>query len=174
MRSNFRDGRLYVYFDGTEPKAEAWLSNFMFLKKPYRNMEEVWFVHSGFLSRWEGVKDDFKKLITDEVKEILIEGLSQGGAVAVLAHEYVWFRFPVLRSSLKTFTYGSPRCLGFFGFNRIKERFSSLARIKNRGDFVCDLPPVILGYTHAGKEFLQGKFTLDIRKSHGSYIIGGL
>jgi hypothetical protein len=126
--------KLYVYFDGTEPKAKAWLLNFMFLKKPYKNMEEVWFVHAGFLSRWEGVKEEFKKLITDEVKEIFIEGLSQGGAIAVLAHEYVWFRFPRLRESLRTNTYGSPRCLGLWGICRIKERFNTLARIKNRGD----------------------------------------
>jgi len=173
MTSVKNGSKLYVYFDGTEPKAKAWLMNFMFLKKPYKNMEEVWFVHSGFLARWEGVKEEFKKLITDEVKEIFIEGLSQGGAVAVLAHEFVWFRFPRLRENLKTFIYGSPRCLGFFGFKRIKERFERLARFEHVSDPVCHVPPVILGYTHVGKRFTFGSFTFDVRVSHGSYVIEG-
>ena len=171
MISSLHNNRLYVYFDGTEPTVKGWTLNFLFHRKPYKDMGTVWTVHAGFLSRWGAVKDDFKKLITKEVKEIIIEGLSQGGAVAVLAHEYVWTRHPSIQ--LTTRTYGAPRCIGLWGFWRIRERFATVTRYENRGDIVCNLPPVMLGYTHVGRRIKQGRFTFNLEKSHGGYVIQG-
>jgi hypothetical protein len=171
MRINYYDGTLKVYFDGTEPTFKSWLLNFMTWKAPYKNMTKLWFVHAGFLSRWKQLQDQFKALITDKTHTVELIGLSQGGTTAILAHEFVWYNYPHLRPGLKTIVYGSPRCIGLWGFWRIKDRFATLCRIEHWGDFVCNVPPALFGFIHVGTRIRIGKFTFDIRKSHGSYNI---
>jgi predicted lipase len=167
MKAKLTGNHLQVYFDGTQPTVKGWALNFFAWKKPYKNMDTVWTVHAGFLSRWDSVKDEFKKLLTKEVKEITILGLSQGGAIAMLAHEYVKTRMPGI--TITTRTYGAPRCIGLWGFWRIKERFATVTRIVNRGDIVSSVPPVFFGYTHVGKLDKRGKFTLNFVRAHSSY-----
>jgi hypothetical protein len=163
------DSHVRILFYGTDWSFKDWMRNFWFLKRPYKNMDKVWFVHSGFLSEWREYKEKVRAVISTDTKSVSVHGVSQGGAHAVLCHEFLKYNFPWLE--VETKTYGGPRVLGWFGFWRVKERFVGVTRYENRGDIVCHVPLFLMGFIHVGKRVLQGKFTFDIRKSHGNYSI---
>jgi hypothetical protein len=72
-----------ILFHGTDWNLKDWLRNFFFLKRPYKNMDKVWLVHSGFLSEWREYKEKVRSVITTDIKTALVHGVSQGGAHAV-------------------------------------------------------------------------------------------
>jgi triacylglycerol lipase len=137
---------LIVGFQGSGSKLD-WQQNFDFLKTPYRNMEQKFRVHRGFLKKWKAIQDDVVKLITDDIEFVIFVGYSRGGGIAVLAHEDIWYRFPHLRERLFSITYGAPRVVSWFA---PKERFENVIRIQYGWDIVPGLPPWILGYKHIG------------------------
>ena len=168
MLSKIKNNTLCVYFPGTEFTIKGWALNFFTWQKPYKDMEIPWFVHAGFLHLWKEQKKEFAGLITEEIGGIELHGLSQGGALAILAHEWVWFNYPKL--NLKTITYGSPRVISWFDYDRVKDRFAGVQRIINRGDIVPHLPPVVFGYRHVGNAEYK-KDTKDFITAHSTYEI---
>ena len=159
-----KDRVLYLGFKYTDSKKDWW-QNFFFLPRlarPYQNMAVTWFVHAGFRLKWKAIKDQVHKVIVEniyQVDRIVIVGHSQGGASAVLAHEYVKFNFP--RCSVETTTFGAPRAVFFWNSRKIKPRFEGITSYHTYMDIVPHLPPKIFGYKDVGK-----KVTLGEKKFH--------
>lgn len=141
---------LYLYFQWTE-QAEDWRNNINFPATPYRDMENKWYAHRGFLKAWKNVEPYVKDLIMDEtVKKIIIVGYSHGAAVATLAHEYVWFNRPDLRDTLEGYGFGAPRVYWGPMRKELQERWKNFHPILNKNDIVTHLPPTWLGFRHVG------------------------
>lgn len=152
-----------------------WRNNFDFPAKPYKDMEKKWMCHRGFLRVWKSIKPYIKQTIADpSVKKIIVVGYSHGGALAALAHEYVWFNRPDLRDeNLESYGFGAPRV--FFGWHidkELKERWKHFHPIRNRNDLVTHVPPVLFGFRHVNKvttitsELVEKPFKLDCINSH--------
>lgn len=143
---------LYLLFEKSNGDTD-WSNNFKFPAKPYRDMGITWYAHSGFLTVWKEIEPYLAAVIRQpEIKKIIISGYSHGGAIAALAHEYVWFNRPDLRHDLETYAFGAPRVFwGFYIPDILKERWATFTVIRNGRDTVTYLPPVMFGYRHVGK-----------------------
>ena len=151
---------LFIYFQGSNSISDWW-RNFMFPKKPYKDMEIEYRVHRGFLAAWKEVEDiiigkirefDYKK---GEYKwqEIYIIGYSHGAALAGLCHECVWFyRKDLRRSRLHGYGFEAPRFYGGFAVKEVLEqRWESFTVIRCNNDIVTHCPPTIFRFCHVGK-----------------------
>ena len=83
---------LEIYFQGSSQIAD-WVRNFLFKKKPYKDMEIPYKVHGGFLAAWKEVKDVIKQKIEEKdgngkfkFESITVVGYSHGGALTALCH----------------------------------------------------------------------------------------
>ena len=169
MRTKTTGNKLFIYFSPTQPTRESWLKNFRFWKKPYKRMTHKFYVHAGFLQRWKKHEEGLAGLIDEDIRAVRITGYSQGGAIAVLAHEWVWFHYPRLRDTLSTKTQGAPRCISIIRSRAIKERFEDVTRYEHRGDIVCRLPFAFMLYKHVGKRTRLGRWTPFFWKAHQQY-----
>lgn len=152
-------GVLYIYFQGSNQITD-WVRNFLFKKKPYKDMKIPYRVHRGFLAAWKEVEDIIIKKIQEKYIDgsfkwnyIRIIGYSHGGALAGLCHECVWYWRPDLRSyvGLKTYAFEAPRFYGGFRVKKqLRERWADFTVIRTNNDIVTHCPPWILGYTHVG------------------------
>ena len=95
---------LIIYFQGSSSVWD-WTRNFLFKKRPYKDMDKPYRVHRGFLAAWKEVEDIIIAKITEKDdpllcnkwKHIIVVGYSHGGALAAFCHECVWFHRPDLR-----------------------------------------------------------------------------
>ena len=141
---------LYLYFQWTDEKYD-WFYNLYFPCKPYRDMEDKWYCHRGFLKAWKHIEPYIKDEIMDPtVKKVMIVGFSQGAAVATFAYEYVWFNRPDLRDSLEGYGFGCPRVFWGRLKDSLAERWSNFHPIINKHDIVTHLPPKYFGFRHVG------------------------
>ena len=78
---------LYIYFQGSSQVTD-WIRNFLFKKKPYKDMKIPYRVHRGFLAAWKEVEDIIIEKIKDpKWKNIIVVGYSHGGALTFFATE---------------------------------------------------------------------------------------
>lgn len=142
-----RDGdKLMLFFEKSNGIADWW-NNFNFPAKPYRDMEDLWFCHKGFLKVWKSIEPYIKDDICDpSVSQIEIVGYSHGGAIAQLCYEYVKFNRPDVK--VMGIGFGSPCVLWGFPCKAVKERFEDFIVIRNGNDLVTHLPPTFLGFRH--------------------------
>ena len=138
---------VYLAIQGSIQK-EDWLANFDFVAIPYRKMPVVWFCHRGFIKTWKAARE---QIIADVLpllpgKRLVILGYSHGAAIATLAHE----DFIFLGYDPETWVFGSPRVL-WMPVKLIKDRFSKLHNIQNRGDIVTMVPFGAMGFCHVGE-----------------------
>lgn len=139
---------LTIFFEWSNGKTD-WKNNFDFPAKPYRDMCDKWYCHRGFLKVWKAIESHLKETIMNpEIKQIVIAGYSHGGAIAQLCHEYC--KFNRADCSITGGGYGAPRVVWGFLNRRVKKRFDGFVLIRNKGDIVTHLPPVILGYRNIG------------------------
>ncbi len=103
-----RDGdNLLLLFEWSNG-ATDWKNNFDFPAKPYRDMEDKWYCHRGFLRVWKAIEPHLADAIMNpEIKYIVIAGYSHGGAVAALCHEYCRFHRPDCK--VYGYGFGAPR-----------------------------------------------------------------
>lgn len=146
---------LYIAFQGSI-SFKDWVYNFKFFKKPYKNMKQIWFAHKGYIKKYKSVESKIINLIINiklqmQLSKIIISGHSQGGALAILCHESIWFKFPEYRDKLQTITFGSPRVIGLVSSLKIKERFKNVIRYEQFWDIVIRIPFSFLLYKHIGK-----------------------
>ena len=158
---------LYIFFQGSNSITE-WVRNFLFAKKPYKDMEIPYRVHRGFLAAWKEVEDIIIEKVTEKEyqevgedtygevfkwKHIVIAGYSHGGALAAFCHECVWYWRPDLRSiGLEGYGFEAPRIYAGFKVKKaLKERWKTFKVIRNGCDIVTHCPPAIFGYTHVGE-----------------------
>ncbi len=144
---------LYFFLQWSNSKAD-WKNNFDFPAKPYKDMGKKWMCHRGFLKVWKSIKPYVADTIADTtIKKIIVVGYSHGGALAALAHEYVWYNRPDLREEgLESYGFGAPRV--FFGWHiskDLKERWKHFHPIRNCRDIVTHLPPILFGFKHVNK-----------------------
>jgi len=147
------DGSLFVEFEGSTSRLD-WKQNFNLFKRPYKDMPRTWYAHRGFVAKWHSVRDRFWQIISEAVPTyIYITGYSQGGALALLAHEDVVFNapeIPVMGVSL-----GGPRVVGW---RAPRDRWENFIRVRKGWDIVPLLPPWWMGYAHVGKREHVGRF----------------
>ena len=145
----FEDGTsigLHIYFEWSNG-ATDWKNNFDFPAKPYRDMEDKWYAHRGFLKVWKVIEPHLKEAIMDpDIGYIRIYGYSHGAAIALLCHEYCKYHRPDL--DILGYGFGAPRVIWGFPNKRVKERFKGFTVIRNKRDIVTHLPPAILGFRH--------------------------
>lgn len=154
-----REGEtLRIYFEDSDG-AHDWKRNLDFPAKPYKRMQKtVWFAHRGFLKEWKEIEPSLANEIADtSVKKVIIAGYSHGAAIAVLCHEYVWYRRPDLRKTLQGYGFGCPRVFWGIRTPDLQRRWENFLVIRNLDDLVTHLPPAFLGYSHVGKLCKIGK-----------------
>ena len=160
-----KNGTMYVSFQGSRSFLD-WLQNFMFGKIAYKNMKKKFFVHRGFMRKYQSVRDVVLNKCKD-AKKIEIRGFSQGAALATLAHEDILYHF----FEPNTIIFGSPRVFGWWNKKVLDERLKNVVNIRNTRDFVTMAPFVIMGFRRYGKSIIKkGKyFFLRFKKNHMSY-----
>lgn len=142
---------LYLFFEHSRGKTD-WKNNLDFPSVPYKRMDTVWRCHRGFLRVWKSILPYIEAVIHDKcVKNIITVGYSHGGAIATLAHEYVWYERSDLRDKIEGYGFGAPKV--FFGncASACADRWERYHVIKNDGDAVTTLPPDLFGFSHVGK-----------------------
>ena len=158
------DGKLFIYFEWSNGK-EDWKNNLDFPCKPYKEMGNNWYCHRGFLRVWQSVKPYIKAEVKNSKYNCInIVGYSHGAALAVLAHEYVWFNRPDLRNNgLYGYGFGCPRVFWGVCDNCAKDRWKNFTVIRNGNDLVTFLPPKLLGYRHVGNILKIGESVNPIK-----------
>lgn len=144
--------RLAVFLEGSNGSTD-WKNNLDFPAKPYKRMgQSTWFCHRGFLSVFRALEEYLAPLFADQtLRHVTVVGYSHGAALAVLAHEYVWYNRPDLRASLYGYGFGCPRVVWGPVSNELCARWENFTVVRCPDDAVTHLPPAILGYTHVGK-----------------------
>lgn len=148
------DDEYIIAFYGSNSKTD-WKYNFMFRKKPYKNMPVPFLVHRGFLQVWKQINDYFLDLVKDITKPIVVVGHSYGGAVATLCMEDLSFNYP--EKELQLITYGAPRIIGWKNYRKIKDRWKNTINYSNTYDMVSMIPFFLMGYVHTKKRTFIGK-----------------
>lgn len=140
---------LTIRFEWSNGKTD-WLNNFDFPAKPYRDMENKWYAHRGFLKVWKVIEPHLASAIQDpEIKSINIAGYSHGAAIALLCHEYCKFNRP--ECEVTGVGFGCPRVIWGFMRKAVKKRFEGFLVVRNKRDIVTHVPPAIFGYRHPNK-----------------------
>ena len=138
--------QLDIYFEKSNGKID-WKHNFYFPAKPYRDMKDKWFCHRGFLKVWKSIEPYLESAIKDaDVTTINITGYSHGAAIAQLCYEYVKFNRPDVE--VTGLGFGAPRIFWGFARKAVRARFKGFKVIRNGGDIVTYLPPVLFGFRH--------------------------
>lgn len=146
---------LTIFFEWSNGKTD-WKNNFDFPAKPYRDMQDKWYCHRGFLKVWKAIEPYLKESILDpNIKWIYIAGYSHGGAIAQLCYEYCNYNRP--DCLVFGYGYGAPRVVWGFLKWRVKARFKGFTLVRNKGDIVTHLPPVIFGFRNIGTPIYVGK-----------------
>ncbi len=157
--------RLYVLFEKSNGCVD-WGNNLDFsvarhtevdAVEPYREMEERWYCHGGFLRVWKSILPYIEGALLDlSFREVVCVGYSHGAALCLLCHEYLWYNRHDLHGCIFSFGFGCPRVIRG-AVPRERERWSGFYVIRNLDDLVTHLPPSILGYRHVGKLIEIGK-----------------
>lgn len=151
---------LYILFEWSNGKTD-WKNNFDFPAKPYRDMQNKWYVHRGFLRVWKVIEPHLQEQINDaSIVRFVCGGYSHGAPLALLCHEYIKYNRP--DAYAEGYGYGSPRAVWGFVRKAVKKRFEGYTVIRNCRDVVTYVPPAWLGYRHVGKMLHIGK-----EKQHG-------
>lgn len=143
---------LFIYFQGSNSITD-WVRNFLFKKRPYKDMEKPYKVHRGFLAAWKEVEDIVINKVKDpKWKHITVIGYSHGAALAGFCHECVWYHRPDLRENgLHGFAFEAPRFYGGFKVRKdLRERWTTFTVIRTNNDLVTHCPPAIFGFCHVG------------------------
>ena len=151
---------LYIYFQGSSSIWD-WVRNFLFRKRPYKDMKLPYRVHGGFLDAWKEVEDIIIAKVTERERfgawkykwnHITVVGYSHGGALAGLCHECVWYYRPDLRENgLEGYGFEAPRFYaGFRVRKKLRERWEKFTVIRINNDLVTHCPPTIFEYCHVG------------------------
>lgn len=152
-----RGNVLYIFFEHSNGIID-WRNNFDFPAKPYREMENKWYVHRGFLRVWKSAKQYLKAQICNpNVKGIVIVGYSHGAALALLCHEFCVYNRPDIAGNIFGYGFGCPRVVYGCLRRNICERFKNFYVIRNCRDIVTHVPPMLFGFRHVGNIIHIGK-----------------
>ena len=151
---------LYLLFQHSKGTTD-WLNNLNFHAVPYKSMNPVWQRHGGFLKAWSGaepfVEETLERSVREGIREVCVIGYSHGAALAVLCHEWVWYRYPAFRARLSGFGFGCPRVLYGCATAELALRWERFFTVRNLDDAVTHLPPKAMGFCHVGNLVEIGK-----------------
>lgn len=155
-----RDGAgLHIYFEWSNGRTD-WYNNLDFPALPYREMDNRWYAHRGFLRVWRVLEAVLApQILSPDVQKILIGGYSHGAAMALLCHEYARFHRPELAGAIRGYGFGCPRVLWGRLRPRVAARFSGFYVVRNGRDIVTHVPPAVFGYRHVGTMWEIGRGT---------------
>lgn len=171
------NGTIYLLFECSNG-VEDWKNNFSFFKKPYKDMEESWRCHGGFLKVWKSMQDDIEskvaRLLIDhpEIQHITCIGYSHGAALAVFCTEDMEYWYGK-RCEVRGYGFGTPRVIWGKIPESVKFRLRRFVSIRNIPDIVTHLPPMLFGFRNAGtlvKVGKKGKYSLIDAHRPNSYI----
>lgn len=149
--------RLNIFFESSNGIVD-WKNNLDFPSQAYRDMENKWCVHRGFLRVWKSAREYLKSpILNPNVREIVIAGYSHGAALALLCNEFCVFHRPDLAEHIRGYGFGCPRVVYGTPCKIVRERFRQFYVIRNCKDIVTHLPPSVLGYRHMGNMLHIGK-----------------
>jgi hypothetical protein len=150
---------------------EEWVKNFTAIPNRFNLAPEYGLVHLGFEIMWGRVRQSVLSALASvpEGTRVTVLGHSLGGAMTNLG------AVDLLRNSkwknIDVCTFGGPRT-GMLRFRRKYNKNLQMSfRVTNQGDVVPHVPPVLLGWMHAGKEIdVNGK----VEKPHSlkAYLAG--
>ena len=155
-----KDGdALYILLEKSNGLTD-WKNNLDFPTSEYKKLGRKWFCHRGFLRVWNTLEPIIAEKISESlIKKITVIGYSHGAALAVFAHEFIWYNRPDLRENLTGYGFGCPRVYwGYVVNSQLRERWKNFFVIRNKTDLVTHLPPLIFGYRHVGKMVRVGKY----------------
>ena len=162
-----------VAFQGSGSKMD-WMQNFTFWKKPYKEMDKLFFVHWGLFNKYKSVENELWSKLTPYVTpdwKIRGYGFSQGATLATFFHEDAVFRYPDL--DIKTYAFAPAKGFSFWNSKFLKTRFDKLITIKNVNDVVPKVPFWFMGFKHYGEVVKLGKrkftFPWNWYKEHMGY-----
>ena len=160
------DDRLFIFFEKSDGIRD-WINNLSFCPIPYGEMQHPWRCHGGFLQVFKSIRGAVNEALADKnIRSVTLVGYSHGAALALLAHEYIWFNYPELRDSLHGIGFGCPRVLYGAIPRCVRKRWSGFLRVSHRGDLITHLPPAILGFRHAGHVIKVGRPMLSDIANH--------
>lgn len=132
------DGILYFQCSSGE---SDWRYNFSASEDVYKNSDIEFSGHKGFNLLWESIRHDIELLDFNSIC-----GYSQGGALAVRAHENYFHRFGF--EPEVTITFGCPPSIKNPS-PLLLSRFTNLVNYHNPRDLVYYVP-MLIGYKHVG------------------------
>lgn len=151
------EDRLFVFFEKSDGLRD-WINNLSFCALPYGEMRHPWRCHGGFLRVFKSIRGVLDEALADKkIRSVTLVGYSHGAALALLAHEYIWFNYPDLRDSLHGIGFGCPRVLYGNIPHCVRKRWAGFLRVSHRTDLITHLPPAILGFHHAGHGIRVGR-----------------
>lgn len=150
------DDETIIVFAESNSKMD-WKINLNFPKKAYKKEKQSMYVHRGFLKEWKLIRDILLNYVEGafyigSVKKITVVGWSYGGAMATLCMEDILYTFPVIKDSVRLVTFGSPRLIGFWNFNKNKHIWKNTTRYTNSSDIVTCIPFIFMLFRHVVKE----------------------
>ena len=155
--SEMRGNILYIFFEHSNGIVD-WRNNFDFPSKAYRDMQNTWHVHRGFLRVWKAAREYLKGPICNKkVKGIVIVGYSHGAALALLCYEFCVFHRADIAHNIFGYGFGCPRVVHGHLKRKICERFKRFYVIRNCRDIVTHVPPTLFGFRHVGNIIHIGK-----------------
>lgn len=143
---------LYILFEWSDSTCD-WFNNFDFPAKPYRDMDDKWYAHRGFLRVWKAMQDSVEEevqqalLYNDQVDTIKCVGYSHGAAIALLATEDMSYLHGKTLT-VEGYGFGCPRVIWGKMPESLKERLKGFTAIRNIPDIVTHVPPWLFGYRH--------------------------
>ncbi|MBQ9162030.1 MAG: hypothetical protein IJX74_02005 [Clostridia bacterium] len=155
------EGAVYLLFEHSNGR-EDWKNNLDFPIRPYKNMDEVWYCHKGFLKPWKANRDDIEAHVSDElrrradVKNIICVGYSHGAALAVFATEDMEYLYGG-KYAVSGYGFGAPRVVWGRPPDGVSRRLQGYTVIRNIPDLVTHLPPKLLGFCDVGNMTELGK-----------------
>lgn len=154
------DDKLIIFFEGSNSITD-WVRNFLFGKRPYKDMQIPYKVHRGFLTAWKTVEDIIIRKVTEKLldspeykwQDITIVGYSHGGALAGFCHECVWYYRPDLRKEhLRGYGFEAPRFFAHYDVSeKLIERWKTFQVIRTNNDLVTHCPPALFKFCHVGE-----------------------
>lgn len=169
FKIKFIDGTLFVLFQGSASFWD-WIFNLIFCmrtSKPYKNMKDVWTVHTGFHALWNSGRDDVFRILIEyvenfrkagvSVKTIRAAGWSQGAHMAIEFTEDAVFKFVEHMDERyknysfvikKPILFGCPNGFGRHGAANVKKRVPEAVSFCNEYDWITKLVPEWLGYVN--------------------------
>ena len=155
---SYANKTIYIHFEQTDSLVDWW-SNFYFPPHAYKDQDEPWRGHAGFLNVYKSMNDAIIKTVKNllnlhkDCEKIVVCGYSHGAALSGFCTEDMQYLFGD-RVIVLGYGFGCPRFTWGILPKKVKERFSHFYPLRNFGDLVTHVPPAILGYGW-GKKIIQ-------------------